>query len=188
MLGVAPAGATQVLRPLGKAQCCLALNFTLACHAVLCSAVLCCALLCLLPGLEDYADSGIVVSVPHLQRLDWNSISGVIALQPGSQLQVNNLDMSNFALKSDYVYSPTTPYQSVGSGVSIWPTINGAPNTTFLGYNITGSYYNPSDVDDCQRYVEKTLAFLIQVSCSRITCLHKCVWQLAAAESSGCPS
>jgi hypothetical protein len=137
--------------------------------------VLCCAVLCLLPGVEDDADSGSVVSVPHLQRLDWNSISGVIALQSGSQLQVNNLDMSNFALKSDYVYSPTTPYQSVGSGVSIWPTINGAPNTIFLGYNITGSYYNPSDVDDCPRYVEKTLAFLIQVSCSLISCLHKCL-------------
>jgi hypothetical protein len=93
-------------------------------------------------------------------------MAGVIALLPGSQLQLSDLDMSNFANKSDYVYSPATPYQSVASGISIWPSISAAPNSTFLGSNITGSYYNPSDSDDCQRYVEKTLAFLTQVRAS----------------------
>ena len=179
--------------------------------------VSCCAPI--LAGLQDGDAAGGVVSAPQLVRLDWSGVAGLIALQPGTQLTVSNLDMGNFSLKSDYTYSPDTPYQSVGSGVSIWPTINGAPNTTvrvhtqrvqsnaqcaafktacqprgfiahqplshsmnqarpsltvsvlvcppclqFRGFNITGSYYNPSTSDDlCPCYVEKTLAFLIQV-------------------------
>jgi hypothetical protein len=107
-----------------------------------------------------------VVSIPRLEKLDWSGITGVIALRPGTRLRISNVDMSNFSLKSDYVYTPATPYQSVGSGVSIWPTINGAPNSTFVGLNITGSYYNPSTTDDCPRYVEKTLLYLYQVRTS----------------------
>jgi hypothetical protein len=75
-------------------------------------------------------DEDSILQIPKLQRLDWSGLSGAIALQPGTRLRVANLDMGNFSLKSDYVYSPHTPFQSVGSGVSIWPTINGAPNTT----------------------------------------------------------
>lgn len=77
--------------------------------------------------------------MPRLEKLDWSGLTGVIALHPGTRLRISNLDMGNFSLKSDYVYSPATPYQSIGSGVSIWPTINGAPNSTFVGLNITGS-------------------------------------------------
>jgi hypothetical protein len=110
--------------------------------------------------MNDNDNSGSVVAAP--ERLDWSAMAGVIALKPGSQLQISNLDMSNFALTSDYVYSPATPYQSVGSGVSIWPTINVAPNSTFLGHNccnIVTSFTNPSTVDDCPTYVGKLLAY-----------------------------
>lgn len=111
--------------------------------------------------MNDNDNSGSVVAAP--ERLDWSAMAGVIALKPGSQLQISNLDMSNFALTSDYVYSPATPYQSVGSGVSIWPTINVAPNSTFLGHKIVTSFTNPSTVDDCPTCVGKLLAYQIQV-------------------------
>lgn len=45
----------------------------------------------------------------------------------------------------------------------------------FVGLNITGSYYNPSDTDDCPRYVEKTLLFLIQV-CGWAICADTGLW------------
>lgn len=79
-----------------------------------------------------------MVQVPQLERLDWSGLAGVIALQPGTRLRITNMDMGNFSLKSDYVYTPSTPYQSVGSGVSIWPTINGAPNTTVSIDDVSG--------------------------------------------------
>lgn len=109
----------------------------LAGMVALCLAAACNAshvLLCThLAGLQDGDAAGGVVSAPQLVRLDWSGVAGLIALQPGTQLTVSNLDMGNFSLKSDYTYSPDTPYQSVGSWVSIWPTINGAPNTTVRG-------------------------------------------------------
>lgn len=89
-------------------------------------------------GQDESAQDISILQVPKLQRLDWSGLAGVIALQPGTRLRVTNLDMGNFSLKSDYVYSPDTPYQSVGSGVSIWPTINGAPNTTVSSNAVVG--------------------------------------------------
>lgn len=89
-------------------------------------------------GQDESAQDISILQVPKLQRLDWSGLAGVIALQPGTRLRVTNLEMGNFSLKSDYVYSPDTPYQSVGSGVSIWPTINGAPNTTVSSNAVVG--------------------------------------------------
>jgi hypothetical protein len=34
----------------------------------------------------------------------------------------------------------------------------------FVGLNLSSTFVNPSDTDDCPRYVEKSLAYLIQVS------------------------
>lgn len=100
---------------------------------------------------------------PRLERLDWGEVAGAIALQPGAKLRLVNLHLSNFAYKSQYQYSPTTPYFSVGVGMSIWPTVNLAPNSTCMGLNISGTYVNPSDTDDCPRYVQKSLSYLMQV-------------------------
>jgi hypothetical protein len=108
---------------------------------------------------------------PKLEKLDWSNIGGLISMQPGTKLRLINLHLENFAYKTAYQYSLRTPYAAVGVGMSIWPTINLGPNTTFMGLNITASYVNPSDEDDCPRYVQKSLAFLIQVSTHSPPCL-----------------
>lgn len=116
------------------------------------------------PGLDVPVSSDSLFGGPKLEKLDWNEVAGAIALQPGTKLRLINLHLNNFAYKSAYQPGPRTPFSSVGVGMSIWPTINLGPNTTFVGLNITASFVNPSDVDDCPRYVRKSLSFLIQVT------------------------
>jgi hypothetical protein len=64
------------------------------------------------------------------QPLDWNGLAGVLAMRPGAKLRLINLHLDNFANKSAYVYSRSTPFMSIGVGLGVWPTFNMAPNTT----------------------------------------------------------
>lgn len=73
---------------------------------------------------------GNIINLPKVQQLDWAGVAGVVAMAAGSRLRLINLDLSNFAFKQDYRYSPATPYSSRGVGMSIFPTINLAPNAT----------------------------------------------------------
>lgn len=41
----------------------------------------------------------------------------------------------------------------------------------FVGLNLSLTYVNPSDTDNCPRYVEKSLSYLVQVSPVQTFCL-----------------
>jgi hypothetical protein len=129
------------------------------------------------PGLDEPVSSDSLFGGPKLEKLDWSGIGGLISLQPGTKLRLINLHLHNFAYKTAYQYSPQTPFLSVGVGMSVWPTVNLGPNTTFVGLNITASYVNPSGEDDCPRYVEKSLSFLIQVT------THSTPWLVLGGQS-----
>lgn len=85
---------------------------------------------CTLAGPTGLAPVGSDVGEDRLQLLDFNSLAAVMLLTPGARLRLSNLHLTNFAFKTAYTYSPAHPYESLGVGMSIWPTINSAPNTT----------------------------------------------------------
>jgi hypothetical protein len=82
---------------------------------------------CTRPGQAPDA-AGSIISSPKLERLDWSGIAGLIAIQPGARLRLENLHLANFAVKeSSDDSSAASPYKNVGAGPGIAPTMSLAP-------------------------------------------------------------
>ena len=83
--------------------------------------------------------AGSIIGPPKLERIDWNGIAGLIAIQPGARLRLQNLHLASFAIKenSDDI-GTSSPYKNVGAGPGIAPTMSLAPGAVVSSATSTG--------------------------------------------------
>ncbi len=87
--------------------------------------------------------AGSIITPPRVERLDWNNIGGLIAIQAGARLRLINLHLENFAQDwSSEDLATASPvyiaYRNVGSGPGIAPTISMAPGAVVSVPSLTG--------------------------------------------------